>query len=175
MNCLKQKRIKWGLLRRGITIKLNICRLVKVIHLFTVLFLLSSCSSSESQTDYKQMALEEQEAQEDVVEKASSAEGSQRKPIFVYNDQSKKGVSLGKTVLKLNAEPLLLASSYVRLVGVVSGGRPVRRSSKNEGGPMALIEVGGKGFCVGIGDEICGHRVSHISQKELHLTQGGGE
>lgn len=150
---------------------LSVKGIFELILVIFIALLLVSCSSSKGQPE---TALEEQEEAKAGEEQPPSLEAGSRQPIFVYNNQTAN--SPHKVTLKLNAEPLLLPNGYVRLVGVVSG--PVRRSPdgrRDEGGgnPLALIEVGGRGLCVGVGDKVGDYNVARISGKEIQLIKGG--
>ena len=126
----------------------------KLIFLVIVVLFLSSCSSKNK----AETAITE--AETEVVEAPLvSNETESREPLYVYGTgaQEKCPTSF---VLKLNAAPSLLASSYVRLVGVVSGGKP-----------LALIEVGGRGQCVEVGSEVLDYRIIRMSHNKLYLTK----
>lgn len=124
--------------------------------LIIVMLLLSSCSPKETITVNPQSAADD----EPFLDLPISKEATSRKPVFVYSE--KENLSKEGIVLRINNEPILLTSGYVRLVGVVSGGRP-----------MALLEVGGRGLVVGIGDEVSGYNISHISKDRIKLTKKG--
>jgi hypothetical protein len=129
----------------------------------TILFLsivvmLSSCSSDREKAE---VPLEEKEI-EVVQEQAAAPEALARKPVFIYQDQPEQ-ISSQEVILRLNAEPVLLSSGYVRLVGVVSGGRP-----------LALIEVAGKGLGVAAGEEVGDYKVLWISERGIKLRKTRG-
>jgi hypothetical protein len=137
------------------------------ILLCSVIVALSSCSSEKNKVE----AVQEEET-EAVEEQVSSVESGPREPIYVYGKHPEKD-TLKEVILRLNAEPVLLpvhrspegeggASGYVRLVGVVSGGRP-----------LALVELGGKGLGVGIGEEFAGYRIASISSRKIILKRKG--
>ena len=132
--------------------------ILKLILLILAILALSSCASVKEKAEVSP----EGEESEIIVEQASSAEAEIRKPIYVYENQPEK-VTLSKVSLKLNAEPLLLSNGYVRLVGVVSGGRP-----------MALIEIGGRGRSVEIGEEVGEYKIVNILGKAVRLIRQGG-
>ncbi len=139
----------------------------KIISLVCVIccsFLLISCSASE---EPEKVSLEEQEAAEAIEEQTPSVEVESRKPLYVYNNRPTENP--GKLTLKLNNEPLLLPNGYVRLVGVVSG--PACRTGR--GKSRALIEVAGKGRCVGVGDKVGRYKVVSVLSKEIQLARGG--
>ena len=91
-------------------------------------------------------------------EEVASQEVAPRSPLFVYNNQASK--SPAEFTLSINASPLLLPDGYVRLVGVVSGGNP-----------LALIEVGGRGLCLQLGETFSGYQVAVIDQREIKLVK----
>ncbi|MFC1571124.1 hypothetical protein ACFL31_01065 [Candidatus Margulisiibacteriota bacterium] len=142
-------------------------KLLGLLFIIAVSLFMVSCSSPE---DKVEVSLEEQEAAENIDEHVPSPEAS-RKPLYVYGDKAQAGPDT--VTLKLNSEPLLLTGSYVRLVGVVSGGRPVHRSSKSEGGPIALIEVGGRGLILGKGESIKGYKLFKIGDNSINLVKEG--
>jgi len=139
------------------TILLNkhvIGTLFKYFLFFCLVLLLSSCSSNSA---IKESPLP-QEDNSVPEEKVETSDVSSREPLFVYKNQAPsdaKSIKLG-----INSEPLLLSSGYIRLVGVVSGVRPV-----------AIIEVAGKGLCVEIGDEVCGYKIESISAKNIYMLK----
>jgi hypothetical protein len=129
-----------------------------VILFFGMLLALSSCSADKEKVDVVPVAVEE------IEESIPSFEAEARAPLYICADQV-TSISPDMILLKLNAEPILLASSYVRLVGVVSGGKP-----------LALIEVGGKGLGVEIGSACGGYKVSNIFNNGIRLVKRrGGE
>ncbi|MFA5840495.1 MAG: hypothetical protein WC890_07630 [Candidatus Margulisiibacteriota bacterium] len=85
-----------------------------------------------------------------------------REAVFVYSDHSKEGPP--NISLQLNAEPIQLSSVYVRLAGIIVGVSPV-----------ALVEVGGKGFCVKRGDKVKEYRVISILPQEINLRRIDGQ
>jgi len=131
--------------------------ILKLIFLILLILALSSCASVKEK---EEIGLKEEES-EIMVDEVPSLEAETRKPVYVYESQPEK-ISSSKVTLKLNSEPLLLSNGYVRLAGVVSGGRP-----------MALIEIGGRGLCLEPGDEVGGYRVSRIWEKEIGLIRKG--
>lgn len=122
--------------------------------ILSIVCLLSACAPSER----------EQIAQEPAVVEATEEAESQptREAVFVYGDHSKDCPP--KITLQLNAEPIQLSSVYVRLAGIIAGVSPV-----------ALVEVGGKGFCVKRGDKVKEYRVISISPQEINLRKVGGQ
>ncbi|MFH1576166.1 MAG: hypothetical protein ABID35_01335 [Candidatus Margulisiibacteriota bacterium] len=130
-------------------------KMIVVLFLIFVSLLLVSCSASKEK-------IEVQTADDDieiVEEQVSTLEADPRETVFTYNNQPEK-VFLKEALLKLNSEPLLLTSGYVRLVGVVSGGKP-----------LALIEVGGRGVCLALGDEVGGYCLVEIKKNGIRLLR----
>ncbi|MFH1542402.1 MAG: hypothetical protein ABIE84_04850 [bacterium] len=113
----------------------------------------SACASPEPK-----ISLEEQEALENIPEPITPS----REALYVYNAQAQ--VKNDRVELRINNEPLLLKDSYVRLVGVVSGGRP-----------RALIDVGGRGVVVGCLDDFYGYSVESILSDCVWLMKKGGD
>lgn len=128
--------------------------ILKLIFIIILILALSSCASVKEKPGESL----EGEGSGIMVEEAPSVEAEARQPIYVYENQPEK-VFLRKVTLTLSSEPLLLPNGYVRLVGVVSGGRP-----------MALVEVGGRGFSVEVGDEVGKYRVALISREKIKLV-----
>ncbi len=120
-----------------------------IILLLLAAGLLSSCSGSKEEP-----IIEPEIVEEDL----TTPEAKPRQALFVYKEQQEQDA--GEIELKLNAAPLLLGSSYVRLAGVVSGGRP-----------RALIELGGRGLVAGIGDQVLGYRVVWIGSGLVKLAK----
>jgi hypothetical protein len=134
----------------------------KIIFIMFAALLLTSCSSVKQKEELKP----EDDKREIVQE--TTVEAENREPIYVYRKEQEQ--NLKEVTLRMNSQPILLpvrrsldeggASGYVRLVGVVSGGRP-----------MALVEVGGRGLCVGIGEEVGGYRVAGILNGKVILKK----
>jgi hypothetical protein len=123
----------------------------------SILLFVSACASTPKGSD-ETVRIDDDEP---FMEKSSvSSEADVRKPIFIYDCVSSE--SLSEVTLRINSEPLLLTAGYVRLVGVVSGRRPI-----------ALIEVGGKGLSVEGGDIVGGYRITRISNKFIVMTKEG--
>ena len=128
--------------------------ILKFIFIVLLILALSSCASIKEEPGD---GFEKEP--EMIVEEAPSVEADVRQPIYVYENHPER-VNLSKVFLKLNAEPLLLPNGYVRLAGVVSGGRP-----------MALVEVGGRGIVVGRGDQVCGYKLISINKERILLKR----
>lgn len=100
-----------------------------------------------------------QEAEEvSLTGEAEAVEIPSREAVYVYNNQKKLAE---KMVLRLNGESPLLPSGYVRLVGVVSGGKPI-----------ACLEIGGRGLVVGEGDKIDDYRIARIDSDNVVFERG---
>ncbi|NQT30359.1 MAG: hypothetical protein HQ596_07290 [Candidatus Saganbacteria bacterium] len=131
-------------------------KLLKLFCLLILSLLLVSCSSPKEDP---KVVIEKEEA-ESLEGQTATLEAQSRQQIYAYENNVDKNPK--EVILKLNAEPLLLTSGYVRLVGVVSGGKP-----------LALIEVSGSGLCVGIGDEVGKYKVCKIFNEQVQLEKGG--
>ncbi|MEA3492937.1 MAG: hypothetical protein U9R38_00965 [Candidatus Margulisiibacteriota bacterium] len=133
--------------------------MIKIILLLIIpVLLFSSCSPKEAIVVNPRPAADD----EPFLDLPASKEGESRKPVFVYNE--KDNLAKEEILLRINSEPILLTSGYVRLVGVVSGGRP-----------MALLEVGGRGLVVGVGEEVSEYIVSYIVKDRIRLIKKGDE
>ena len=132
--------------------------ILKLIFIILLILALSSCSGIKEKAE-ENLERDESEA---MVEQRASIEAAVREPLYVYKNQP-EGIASRNVTLTLNEEPLLLPNGYVRLVGVVSGGRP-----------MALVEVGGRGLCVEIGNRVGDYRVVSILAKKIRLKFKGG-
>ena len=127
---------------------------LKILVLVLAALLFVSCSPSEKK------GLEETKEEIEMVEdETTTFEADSREALFVYDQPL---ADKNELILNLESEPLLLASGYVRLVGVVSGGRP-----------LALLEVGGRGRCVGPGEEVGEYKIAKIARKSVYLRKGG--
>lgn len=112
--------------------------------------LLSSCSFKNSEP---QGIIEDQASLE-----AEGIAAPSREAVFLYNDAK----TLPKRVaLNLAGEPVLLPSGYVRLVGVVSGGKPI-----------ACLEIGGRGLALGKGEMVNDYRIIGIAGDRVVLERG---
>jgi hypothetical protein len=118
--------------------------------LILLAFFLSSCASA---TDTQKVADDEP-----FFDPPATAEAAKREPVFVYKDQTAN--TSKKVSLRLNGEPVLLTSGYVRLAGVVSGGRPI-----------ALVEVGGRALALRNGDTVSGYQVLNIVNDQISMLR----
>ncbi len=129
--------------------------LIKLIFLVLAILALSSCSSRPEQVEVK--AEEEELRVEEEI--APTAEAEAREAVYIYKAHPGQ-VSSDKITLAMNDDPLLLPDGYVRLVGVVSGGKPI-----------AVIEVGGRGVVVERGDQVCGYTLILIDKGKILLKR----
>ncbi|OGC22705.1 hypothetical protein A2291_01095 [candidate division WOR-1 bacterium RIFOXYB2_FULL_42_35] len=128
-------------------------RFAKLLSIIFVALLLSSCAPTE-----KEIVAKETDDEVFLDESQPTVEADSRAPVYVYGNVT--GEQSEELTLSLNSEPLLLAKSYVRLVGVVSGVNNI-----------ALIEVGGRGCVIGQGESICGYKVSDIYNSSVTLSK----
>ena len=96
-------------------------------------------------------------------ETGSSAEAepipaASREAVFVYGV---KRSARSRVVLELTGEPVLLASSYARLAGVVAGARPA-----------VCLELGGRGLVLVKGETIDDYRIVGFSGDSVVLERG---
>lgn len=94
-----------------------------------------------------------------IPEVIATPEVESRGSVYVYGQD--RLTNSGRVILQLNGEPLLLPSGYARVVGVVSGGRPV-----------ACLEIGGRGLALGEGDKLDDYQVISISERSIILQKG---
>jgi hypothetical protein len=128
--------------------------------LLLMLPLLSACASppskvysSSEESVASQQSLDAQETQ------AASVELPSREAVFIYGNAKDLPAQI---ILRLGGAPLLLLSGYVRLVGIVAGENPA-----------ALVEVGGKGLALEVGDDFEGYQLSSIAQGKVVLRKKG--
>lgn len=74
--------------------------------------------------------------------------------LYVYG-QNKNPSNL---VLKVGGEPVTVAAGYIKLAGTVLGDEP-----------LAVLEIGGRGSVVEVGDRISEYRIFSISEREVKL------
>ncbi|MDD5382713.1 MAG: hypothetical protein PHH60_03555 [Candidatus Margulisbacteria bacterium] len=123
--------------------------LIAALLLLTMFF--SSCASQEKVSV-------EPGTETTITPEAEMLEMPSREAVFVYGSTK----DLPRIVtLKLAGEPFLFPSGYVRLAGVVSGGKPV-----------ALIEIGGRGLALEKGDKINDYRIAGITSDNVLLKKG---
>ncbi|MBN2058150.1 MAG: hypothetical protein JW782_05095 [Candidatus Saganbacteria bacterium] len=85
-----------------------------------------------------------------------TSESGERQPLYLIDEK----IQAQNIVLKLDAGPVLLGDKYARLAGVVRGGEP-----------LALLEFGGRGLCLMLGDEAAGYLVVSIGANSLELKK----
>lgn len=127
--------------------------ILKILAFLITLLFATSCSSGD-QIQGKNTAADD----EPFYDPPATVEAEKREAVFVYKDKSPH--TSRKLTLKLNGEPVLLASGYVRLAGVVSGGRPI-----------ALIEVGGRALALRNGDTFSGYQILNIVYDQVSLRK----
>lgn len=113
---------------------------------YTILLLMSLGLSACSSPAHPQAAAVTEEKPE-----PPAAAGS---ALYVYQTHSQ--TNSPSLTLYIGAEPLALAVGYVRLVGVVAS-------------ETALIEIGGRGTQVGVGDKVGEYMVQNIAESEVKL------
>ena len=120
-----------------------------VIFLLIPLVAITSCASPELKKEKKpKEPLVSAEVM--VIQEAS------REAVFVYGKTEQKKI----IKLMLTGEPVLFPSGYVRLVGVVSGGRPT-----------ACLEIGGRGLALTEGEKIDDYRVGRVYPDHVVLER----
>ena len=80
-----------------------------------------------------------------------------REAVFIYGGRNR---TASRLILTLSGEPVLLSSGYVRLVGVVSGGRRA-----------ACLEFGGRGLALGEGETVDDYRIVGIGSDQVVLER----
>lgn len=121
------------------------------------LLLLTACFSKETKLETRQP-----DDQVFLDQAKATVEVTPRQPVYLYGEGN-QAAKAEKITLHINNEPLLLDKSYVRLVGVVSGGRR----------PVALVDVGGRGIVLSQGEELCGYQVLLVETDRLELKREG--
>ena len=114
-----------------------------------VLFLVSCASHKEAANQAIEVAAASPEAE--------ATDAPSREAVFTYGGRNELP---GKVVLRISGDPVLFPVGYVRLVGVVGGGRPT-----------ACLEVGGKGIALEKGEEISGYRMVSIDDDHILLKR----
>ena len=125
----------------------------QMVIVLTAVMALALCSCAER--DQKETVPEEPAV---ASEEAESIETLSREAVFVYKNTKDPP---GRMILSIGGEPVLLPSGYVRLVGVVSGGRPI-----------ACFAIGGWGLALGKGERINDYRVAGINDDSVILERG---
>lgn len=125
---------------------------MKHLFLFTsLLFFLSACAPSEKNPVVPHQAVVTEPSEEAI--KVPS-----REAVFVYNDQTSSNPAA--LSLQINAEPVQIGNSYIRLVGIINGMKPV-----------ALVEINGKGSSVGLGERVSGYCLVLIERNIVQLKR----
>ena len=93
----------------------------------------------------------------DLSAEAETAPAPSREAVFIYGGRKNLASRL---ILTLTGEPVLLPSGYVRLVGVVSGGKPT-----------ACLEIGGRGLALGAGETVDDYRIVGIGADSAVLER----
>lgn len=120
-----------------------------------LILLLSGCSSSSPQSEDLHTAVD------DEIE-VCTEEAEVRAPIFTYGEkQTKLESSPQEIMLMFHGEPVLISNhGYVRLTGIVG-----------EKDPLAIVEIGGSGFAVKVGESIGEYEVRSITQGTVKLKK----
>lgn len=122
--------------------------LITILFILITVLLLSSCSINKAAPAGPA---------EITLDTAEAVDQPTREAVFVYNNSGKLSRRL---TLKLAGEPVLFPSGYVRLVGVVSGGRPI-----------ACVEIGGRGLALGKGETVNDYRILGIDSDRVILER----
>lgn len=122
--------------------------------LILIVFFLCSCAAPQEE---KSVSADDA-ADDGIAVEEESQPAQSREALYIYNNSNVEASP--EIILSLNSRPLLLAAGYIRLVGVVSGGKPI-----------ALLEVAGKGLCVGVGEKIENYKVVSIGEGEVKLEK----
>lgn len=77
-----------------------------------------------------------------------------RSALLVY--QTHNQTNSPSLTLYIGAEPLALSTGYIRLVGVIAG-------------KVALVEIGGRGTQVRVGDKVGEYSIQTIEESEVNL------
>jgi hypothetical protein len=120
-----------------------------LVFLLVAVLCLCSCSQSKEKPAAPVETLEPQVVSQEV---------EVRSPIYIHQEAIPQDQT--EIFLKLGSDPLLLASGYARLAGVVSGRMP-----------LALLEVGGRGRWLEPGDLVNGYRLIEVSSGSVRLIK----
>lgn len=118
----------------------------------TMIVFLSACSSAPT----KPVIIDKEAS--GFSEEAEVVSAPSRESVFVYGNRKNAASHL---ILTLTGEPVLLPSGYVRLAGVVSGGRKT-----------ACVEIGGRGLALEEGEVIDDYRIVRINYDNVVLERG---
>jgi hypothetical protein len=118
--------------------------------LIVLAVLLSSCASQPSK------GLINNETT-DISAEAEAVPIPSRESVFIYSGRKNPASRL---ILTLSGEPVLLSSGYIRLVGVVSGGKPT-----------ACLEIGGRGLALEEGETVDDYRIVSMGGDRVVLER----
>jgi hypothetical protein len=119
--------------------------------LIALALLLSACASQPPRK------IVNNDSEPAVSGEAETVSEPSRESVFIY---SKRQSLSSRLVLSLAGEPVLLPSGYIRLVGVVSGGKPT-----------ACLEIGGRGLALEEGETIDAYRIVRINGHTVVLER----
>ena len=128
---------------------------MKIILILIIILLLSGCSSSVPEEKELHVAVD------DEIE-VCTKEAEVRAPIFTYGEkQTKLESSPHEIMLMFHGEPVLISNhGYVRLTGIVG-----------EKDPLAIVEVGGSGIAVKVGENIGEYVIQSIMPGSVKLKK----
>jgi hypothetical protein len=132
--------------------KLKIYNAMPILIVIFLMIFLSACAPRPNQVEKNANSFVE-----NTTEEVESVVEASREVVFTYGGQQNLPPRL---ILTLGGEPVLFPSGYVRLVGVVSGGKPT-----------ACLELGGRGLALGIDDSLDGYRMASIQGQEVVLIR----
>ena len=136
--------------------KLKIYNAMPILIVIFLAIFLSACAPRPNQVEKNANSFVES-----TTEEVESVVEASREVVFTYGGQQNLPPRL---ILTLGGEPVLFPSGYVRLVGVVSGGKPT-----------ACLELGGRGLALGIDDSLDGYRMASIQGQEVVLIRKNRE
>jgi len=113
----------------------------RVLIIILISFTLIGCASPDTEVEVNNA-------------EPADEEPASREALFVSADNCPAEI-----VLKMNSEPFSLPSGYLRLMGMVVGGKK----------PCALIELSGEGRCLYVGETIEAYKLVKISKGEVRL------
>jgi len=134
--------------------KLKIYNAMPILIVIFLMIFLSACAPRPNQVEKNANSFVES-----TTEEVESVVEASREVVFTYGGQHNLPPRL---ILTLGGEPVLFPSGYVRLVGVVSGGKPT-----------ACLELGGRGLAVGVGEEIDDYQIEGVLEKSVTLIRKG--
>jgi hypothetical protein len=124
---------------------------IVLFFLLPMIIFLSACASQPAKTLIKN------EETSDASEETAAVTVPSREAVFLYGRRQNLSSRL---LLTLAGEPVLLPSGYIRLVGVVSGGKPT-----------ACLEIGGRGLALGEGEAVDDYRIVGIDGDSVVLEK----